>query len=132
MHYSFNLTIPPNTTELEPETLTCHLTYGTISKVSVAFPPGPKALAHLVILHQEHQVWPTNPDESYAWDNHVIEFESEYDLNTAPYDIKLVGWNNDDTYEHTVTVGINVLRGRYALADLLMMRAPVSLSEGEV
>lgn len=123
------LTIPANTAESTPEVLVCRLTYGTISRGFVCFPPGPKGLAHVIVTHHEAQLWPTNRDESFAWDNFVFEFEEEFELSSAPYSIKIVGWNDDDTYDHTVTVMLNVLRGRYGLRDLLSLQAPLSYLE---
>lgn len=129
MQFSYDILIPPNTPETDPKVQTCQLSYGTINRVFICFPPGPKGLAHVVIRRYESQVWPTNLAESFAWDNFVFVIEDEFELVTAPYSIKLVGWNGDDTYEHTITVMFNVLRGRYGLGDLLALQSPFSQLE---
>lgn len=129
MQFTYDITIPANTTESEPEIQTCQLSYGTIQRVFVCFPPGPKGLAHVVIKRYESQVWPTNPAASFAWDDFVFVVEDEFLLETAPFSVKLVGWNNDDTYEHTITVMFNVLRGRYGMPELLALQSPFSQLE---
>jgi hypothetical protein len=131
MYYVFSLTIPANTTQQDPERQVCQLTHGVIKKVAVAFPPGPKGLAHLVIRHWEHQAWPTNPEASFAWDNYTIEFDEEFELDTAPYTLTLEGWNEDDTHEHTITVRVGVGGESWGLADLLALPGPVTILEGE-
>lgn len=126
MEYVFRLTIPANTAKADAESLTCQLTYGTIGRVAVAFPPGPKGLAHLVIYRYEHQLWPTNPEESFAWDNYTIEFDEEFALTERPYTLSIRGWNEDDTYEHTVTVRFQLLWKEWGWEDLLGLRTPIS------
>lgn len=129
MQFSYNLEIPANTPETEPEIQVCQLSYGTISRVFVCFPPGPKGLAHVVIKRYESQVWPTNPTASFAWDDFVFVIEDEFDLETAPFSVKLEGWNLDDTYPHTITVMFNVLRGAYGMPELLALQSPFSQLE---
>lgn len=124
MQYIYNLPIPANTLKPSPESHICRLSQGIVSKVSIGFPPGPKGLAHLVICRFESQIWPTNPESDFAWDNHVIEFASEFKLDAWPFTLKLYGWNLDDTFLHTITVGFNILRGSYGLTELLRLRMP--------
>ena len=129
MQFTYDITIAPNTPETDPEKLICRLSYGTISRVFVCFPPGPKGLAHVVIKRYESQVWPTNHAASFAWDDYVYVIEDEFDLTDTPYTVKLEGWNFDDTYPHTITVMFNVLRGRYGMSELLALQSPFSQLE---
>lgn len=129
MQFTYELTIPPNTVKTNPETQVCKLTYGTVKRVFICFPPGPKGLAHIVIKRFESQVWPTNPDGDFAWDNFVFIIEDEFNMESGPFTVKLVGWNEDDTYEHTVTVMFNVLIGAYGLADIFALQSPFSQLE---
>lgn len=129
MQFSYSITIPPNTLKSEPETLPCILSYGTVKKVLVCFPPGPKGLAHVVITRFESQVWPTNPNADFSWDDFIYEFEDEFEMSYGPYTMKLVGWNEDDTFAHTITVMFTVLRGEYGLVDLFALQYPFSQLE---
>lgn len=126
MFYSFNLTIPANTDKINAVNQVCKLTYGIIRHVAIGFPPGPKGLAHIVIYRYEHQVWPTNTDGSFAWDNHTIEFTEEFDLTERPHTLSLRGWNEDDTYPHTITVRFELGGQVWGLENLLALETPMS------
>ncbi len=129
MYYDFNIIIPASTPKDTPIKETCKLTYGIVRHVAIAFPPGPKGLTHLVIRRYEHQVWPTNPDGNFAWDNYTIEFSEEFDLTTRPHTLTLVGWNEDDTHKHTVTVRFELGLKVWGLDDLLTLQTPMSRLE---
>ena len=126
MEYVFRLTIPANTPKISPERLTCKLTHGIVNHVAVAFPPGPRGLAHLVIYRYEHQVWPTNPEETFAWDDYTVEFDEEFELTERPYTMSLRGWNLSTKFSHTVTVRFEIGGRKWGLRELLGLSAPVS------
>lgn len=129
MFYDFTITIPKNTLKSKPIKANCKLTYGIIQHVSIAFPPGPKGLAHLVINRFEHQVWPTNPGGSFAWDCYTIEFSEEFDLTTNPHTLTLIGWNDDDEHQHTITVRFELGSKMWGMTDLLSLQSPMARLE---
>lgn len=103
MFYSVNLTIPPNTPATAPITLDVPLVPGTVHQVDIQFPTGCAGLAHTVAVRGAHQVWPSNAEGNFHADGYVISWQDEYDLDAAPFLLRLFGWNLDDTYAHTVT-----------------------------
>ena len=109
MYYDYSFTIPANTTKSSPEELAVKLTHGIIHRVELGFPRGCAGLAHLQIRRGLHQVWPTNPQGSFNTDGYTIVFNEHYELFTEPYRLTLVGWNLDDTYNHTLEVRFGVL-----------------------
>lgn len=109
MFYDFALTIPANTTEASPLEEVVKVTHGVLHRVEIAFPAGCAGLAHLVILHWGFQLYPTNPGGSFASDDYTIPIDDYFELFFAPYTLKLRGYNEDDTYSHTITVRIGVL-----------------------
>lgn len=109
MLYDFALIIAASTTEASPTEQELKLTYGVIHRVEIEFPPGCAGLAHIALDYGKHQVWPTNPERSFASDNHVIAWNDHLPLSYAPFTLKLRGWNEDDTYPHTITVRIGIL-----------------------
>ena len=109
MDYSVDLEVPKSTTAWDPAELRVRLTKGLIIGVRVGFPDGCADLLHCVIVRGIHQVWPTNPDGNYHWNDYVFEIRSEYPLEDYPLDMIIRAWNDDARNPHTVTVGFNLL-----------------------
>ena len=109
MFYDFAITIPAGTAEASPVEQELDLTHGIIHRVEVQFPVGCMELAHLRLFHRRHQVWPTNIDGSFASDGYIIAFDEHYDFFEPPFDLTAIGWNDDETYQHVITVRIGIL-----------------------
>lgn len=109
MYYDVSFTIPANTAKASPTELDVKLTYGVVHRVEIGFPSGCAGLAHLQIRRGGHQVWPTNPQGSFNTDGYTIPINDYYELFEEPYILTLVGWNLDDTYDHTLEVRFGVL-----------------------
>lgn len=132
MLFEASITIPANTSVTSPETETLKIAHGIISEIMVRPRPGHAALAHLVILHHEHQIAPSTEGMYLSGDSHPIDWEEYYESYQPPYELKLKGWNNDDTYPHTFDVFVAVLPRKAIIAlaivdaikDLLRMMSP--------
>ena len=109
MFYDFSFTIPKTATKTKPEVKKINLTYGVVHKVSLFWWPGPHGLAHLIIKQYDHQVLPTNIDESFHYDNYTHVMEERIELFEPPFTLKLVGWGEGLKYDHQVIVGIGIL-----------------------
>lgn len=109
MYYDAKITIPANTPQNSPVIERLKLTKGIIHRAEVEFPEGCAGLAHVTICQAIHQVFPTNPDGDFNSDNFVIAWNDFLSLEVEPYEVQLLGWNEDDTYEHTITVRIGIL-----------------------
>ena len=109
MFYDFAVTIPAGRTENSPVEQTLKLTKGIIHRVEIEFPAGCKGYAHLVLLHEGHQLYPTNPDEDFNANGYTIPIDDYFPLDTAPYSLKAVGWSPDAEYDHTITVRVGIL-----------------------
>ncbi len=103
MFYDWAIVIPKSTTEAVPVETWLELTKGTVHRVEVEFPAGCMGLAHCRIMRGLHQLWPTNPDGSFATDGYTIAFNEATELADEPLALKASGWNLDDTYAHTIT-----------------------------
>ncbi|MGD0535561.1 MAG: hypothetical protein ABR999_09030 [Methanoregula sp.] len=108
MHFFFDVSIPANTPETAPNVQVLAMTYGEIRHVSIAIPVGHQALAHLQLLYHSFQVYPLSQGQDYHGDNSQIEFDDQFALDEAPYEINAVGWNTDTVYPHSFLVGIEV------------------------
>jgi len=121
MIYQTELTIPAQTARTAPVTAEFTMPYGVIKRIAILFPFGCAALAHIQIYHNEFQVWPTTPGKSFVGDNTYLDFEENYELTEAWNQVRVVGWNEDDSYSHSVNVWISELpiEASWGLAGLL-------------
>jgi len=116
MLFEASITIPKSTAQASPTTETFSIAHGIITKIMVRPRPGHAALAHLVILHHEHQIAPSTEDMSFSGDSWPIDWEEYYESYQPPYELKLKGWNDDDTYQHAFDVFVAILPRKAVLA----------------
>lgn len=128
MYYKWERSIPANTLEADAIEERLQLTWGTIREIHVGFPPGPAGLVHLQVRDKGWQIVPWTPLQSLAWDNYVFVLPCDYRLDVEPYDLMIRAWNLDDSYTHTVFVGV-VLDENVPMST---MTVPTVISSGEV
>lgn len=116
MLYQASITIPKNTLETNRTTALMGIANGIITKIMVRPRPGHAALAHLVIRQHEHQIAPSTEGMDFHGDTFPIDWEEYQESYQPPYELKLEGWNEDDTYPHTFDVFVAVLPRRGVLA----------------
>lgn len=120
MLFQATITIPKNTTSASPEEAILKIAHGIITKIMVRPRPGHAALAHLIILHHEHQIAPSTEGMDLSGDAPPIDWEEYYESYQPPYELKLKGWNEDDTYPHTFDVFVAILPRKAVLALALV------------
>jgi hypothetical protein len=103
------LTIPANTPITAPARVTIGLAPGTITEISVLFPPKKGVFVGVRLLRFERVQWPTNPDKWIIADGESVDWGEDYDLLDEPYELHLEAYNTDDTFAHTVYLRIAVL-----------------------
>jgi hypothetical protein len=103
LFYEFAIAVPANTPASAPLDTDVQLVAGVITWVEVQFPDGCFGLAHAKILHDLHQVWPTNTDGDISANNEHVDWFESYEMNAEPYDLTLRAWNDDDSFPHTLT-----------------------------
>lgn len=101
-----HVTIPANTPASSPVEVDLPVILGTITLVSVQFPPGVNALAHATISWGLYQLFPSNQDAAFSTGGETIAWDEEFLLDAEPALLKLQGWNEDTVYDHTITVRI--------------------------
>jgi len=123
MLFQASVTIPKNTTETSPTIVIMKIAHGIITKFMVRPKPGHAGLAHLVILHHEHQIAPSTENMDLHGDASPIDWEDYYESYQPPYELKLKGWNEDDTYQHTFEVFVAITPRKaiiaYQIADAI-------------
>jgi hypothetical protein len=109
MFYDFAITVPKSTTEANAVTTIAKVTHGVITHVSFRPRPGHSALLHCKVYYHEHQLWPVSREEDLHGDTFPIEWDDYEEIFTEPYELKIVAWNEDDTYAHTFDIGFALL-----------------------
>lgn len=109
MIYQVNLEIESQTVQGDPTTHELTVPLGYVARIALLFPSGCAGLVHIQIYHNEMQVWPTTPGISFIGDGHLITFAERYDLPDPWNRLLIKGWNDDDSYSHTITVWISIL-----------------------
>ena len=116
MLFQASITIPKNTALTSPETEILKIAHGIITKFMVRPRPGHAGLAHCVILHHEHQIAPSTKTMDFHGDTFPIDWEEYYESYQPPYELKILGWNDDDTWPHTFDIYVAILPRKAVLA----------------
>lgn len=103
MFYSFDVTIPANTTAAALVVEEVDLVPGVIHRVEIQFPRGCVGLVHVQVYQEFHQVWPSNPGADLAGEGATIAWNDYHELVEGQSKLTLKAWNLDDTFPHTVT-----------------------------
>jgi len=138
MLFTIDVKVPKNTTETAPVTEILGIAHGIITKIMFRPRPGHASLAHYAILHHEHQIAPSTEGMWLAGDTFPIDWEEYYESYQPPYELKIKGWNEDDTYPHTATIAIVILPRKAVLAlaivdaikDFFRMLNPIRIFTG--
>jgi hypothetical protein len=109
MIYDVPVSVLTTNTVDNPEIVEVKVTHGVIHRVEIEFPAGQVGLIHVAIDHLAHQVWPSNPEGSFAGDDYVVAFDDYYPILFAPYRLKIRAWTDGTTYDHTVKVRFGML-----------------------
>ena len=109
MFYRYAVTVTKNTAESTKETTIMDLAAGQITQVEIAFPWGCAGLVHVQLYRSEYQMWPSNPGESFAWNDYTVRFAESEDSLGAPDEWSIRAWNTDLRHDHLIVVRIGVL-----------------------
>lgn len=118
MRYQVSLLIPASTSIATPASESLLLPHGVLDELEIYFPWGCAGLAHVRVVHNESQLYPTSPGEWFEGNDILIEFPCEYELLEAWNSFRVEGYNEDDFYPHTPIVGLTVLPARGSWASI--------------
>jgi len=108
MYYLKFYTIPAKTAQTDPFVGVHEMVPGIICRVDVGFTHGTFGLTHVQIFRHEHQLYPTTPGYSFAWDNYVFSIHDNFPLIEVPFNLSIRAWNEDNTYDHAIFVGVEL------------------------
>jgi len=110
MLYSKEIRIPANTSKNDPLGVILDVVEGTVKRVWVRWYWGSGNLCGCRLVRGGSQVWPTSLTEWFLSSPYPLTFEEAYPVTDEPLEINIEAYNLDDTYSHTVWVGVLVLR----------------------
>jgi len=121
MIYSQEIIIPANTLAGLSLSRQLDIVEGVITRVWVRWRWGSANLCGAAIYRAGFQVWPTTGSEWFPSAIQDTEFAEDYEVTDEPMHFIIRGYNLDDTYPHTLWVGMSVLRPRTdsRVADLM-------------
>ena len=116
MLFEKSIIITAGKTKADPQVEILGIAHGIITKIMVRPRAGHQNLAHCVILHHEHQIAPSTEGMDLHGEFFPIDWEEYYESYQPPYELKIKGWNDDDTFPHTFTIYVVVLPRKAVLA----------------
>ena len=108
-YYEKHITVPANTTEADPEVEEFTVKHGVIHWVRFSFPAGCQELTRVRLYRNETQTIPTDLNDYVAADNADFSFAERIRVGSGWNKLKIKAWNVDTTYDHTVTIALDVL-----------------------
>jgi len=98
------------------------IAHGIISWVSVLHQEGSNCMVHCIILHHEHQIFPSTAGMSIVGDGIPVEWTEYYESYQPPHELKIRAWGVDCLQDHTIFVRVAVLP-RKAILSLAIVDA---------
>jgi len=123
MLYEFPFTISKNTFKDSPYEENVKLEGGLITYMEIEFPDGCKGYAGVKVRHGNFQVTPKNPEAWHVSDDYVIPIRLYYEFFEPPYILTLVGYNEDDSYDHTPRIRVTIIP-REVVAEYMIPTRP--------
>ncbi|KYK27430.1 hypothetical protein AYK26_07025 [Euryarchaeota archaeon SM23-78] len=102
MLYSEHITFPYGQTENTATRLHFRVNRGVINFVWIIFPPGCAGLVKVRLYQEGHPFLPSQKDEFIRGDAYTFKIPVMYEVKGAPEQMTIEGWNEDDTYDHSI------------------------------
>lgn len=109
MYYSFDFTIDKNTDESSKVEQNCKLAPGIIKEIVIQNSKACAGLVYVQIFKSIFQLWPSNPGGAFIMTGEPVPIMEEFEMEGPPWELTLMGWNEDDTFDHTIWVRMSIL-----------------------
>lgn len=110
MLFCKSIEIPANTLQSAPQRTEIKLTSGVIDHIWVWWWEEAGNLCGARLLYAEFQLWPLSKGEWFGSHPFALDFAERYELEDEPYSVTIEAYNEDDTFAHTVWIGVSILR----------------------
>jgi len=109
MLHSKHITFEPGQTEETSLKTRFQVNRGMMHTIWVTYPPGCAGLVKLRLFHEGHPFLPVEKDAFIRGDAITYVYPVMYEIKTAPEQITIEGWNEDDTYSHEIDVQMLII-----------------------
>ena len=114
MGFILKLPIDANTAKADAVSKVVKINAGMLSKIYVIIPDGVAGYAHFRLLINGYQIFPRDPGTWFTGNGISQEFEIFYEVMPGENNVKLEGYNEDDTHQHTIYVDVTVIKKEWA------------------
>jgi len=104
--YVVPLEVPAKTPREAPVERVLEVEEPVVAEISVFFPPGCFALTHVQVFYGELQLAPKPVGASFTGDGLIARHPTRWFPPEVPFDLRILGWNEDVEYKHTPLVFI--------------------------
>lgn len=133
MYFYYHVDIPPLTIESLAVKQTLLLAKGYAQFIDIGIPRRVERLAKCRVLYNEFQLVPFNRDEWLTGEDITLRIPLEIDLDEPPYNLLVLGINDDDTFPHEISFGVSIDTGvRVSNTQLDVFSQFVQVQEGGV
>ena len=108
MHYSAEALVTLDHTEDDPLVLPIHMSTGTLTNVTIIFPPGCSRQVRLRIWHGVEQILPIIPETSYGEDHERLDIPEHIEFGTGDNTFYIEAWQASCNFSHQVNVMFTV------------------------
>jgi hypothetical protein len=119
MDYRIDLTVPADTTELEPVSAERHVLPGTWKQYAPVLPTGCNDMVRWRLLIDENQIVPVEPGTWMLGNGVMGVFEQSIVIPPGGVNLKLVACSPGTTYEHNIYVTCVVVQPEATLEDVV-------------
>lgn len=119
MIYTANITTSSGTTKEAPKRTSIKVNKGLVYRVEFYFPPGSMGLMGVAVLDGLYQCWPSTPGVFFITDDETIGFDDLFIKEAEPYEFTVLTYNEDDTYNHFVSVRLGLVSREVFLARFM-------------
>ena len=106
-HYSYEHTFIAGGDKAHQEEEEMECSQGILKNVMIAFAAGCHGVVHIHIDETLHQIFPTNPNGTYKFNDVAVIIYSPYVLLPSTRKIYLRGWN-EGIYNHTIYLSFEI------------------------
>lgn len=115
-HY---LAIPKNTAITSYISYTLSLPISQTHRIWIEYPKGCAGLVGFQLWRGVEQIFPLPLGTWLRSDGYTLNFAFTHFIDREPYEVELRGYNLDDTYQHTIWIGLE-LRGLPGELSMIM------------